>query len=561
MTINQSLARTALILLLAAACCNPIEARAQSGASGGVDGSIEDQYPNLVAMPVRVVPGKGELPAQLLVSGPSPFVANCDGQQTGFSFVNSEVEPHIAVNPLNHEHMIGAWQQDRWSNGGARGLVASISLDGGLSWVRRALPFSRCGGGNASNGGNYLRATDPWVAFSPNGTAYVMALAFSGVSFQSGSVNAMLVSRSLDGGSTWSNPTPLIVDGPNFFNDKNTITADPTDANYVYATWDRLGINGGGPAYFARSINGGASWQAARAIHNPGINSQTIGNVIAVHPDGTLLNLFTQIDEDAAGQLTAVLAVIRSTDKGSTWSAPIQVAELLAIGTYDPENSTTIRDGSILGQIAIGPSGNVHVVWQDARFSGGFRDGIAMASSSDAGLTWSQPARVNGDLNVQAFMPSVHVSANGTIGVTYYDLRSNTDDPADLRTDYWLARSTDGVGFRESRVSPPFDLSTAPNAGGLFVGDYQGLVSKGAILVPFFVRTNAGASSNRTDVYVAPANFIVSNVVPGTQIAIAAENLPGFRKKVHDNIFRQRRPVGRRKPGEHRLPEEKPTDP
>ena len=37
--------------------------------------------------------------------------------------------------------------------------------------ARAALPVSRCGGGNAANSGDYARATDPWVTFSPNGVA------------------------------------------------------------------------------------------------------------------------------------------------------------------------------------------------------------------------------------------------------------------------------------------------------------------------------------------------------------------------------------------------------
>ena len=37
----------------------------------------------------------------------------------------------------------------------------------------------------------------------------------------------------------------------------------------------------------------------------------------------------------------------------------------------------------------------------------------------------------------QAFTPSVHVDGDGTVTVTYYDLRFNTPDPATLDTDYF----------------------------------------------------------------------------------------------------------------------------
>ena len=92
---------------------------------------------------------------------------------------------------------------------------------------------------------------------------------------------------------------PLIVSDSNFFNDKNSITADPTDARYVYAVWDRLALAGGGPAMMARTTDGGVTWEAATVIYDPGVRSQTIGNQIVVLPNGTLVNVFTQIDTGA----------------------------------------------------------------------------------------------------------------------------------------------------------------------------------------------------------------------------------------------------------------------
>jgi hypothetical protein len=66
----------------------------------------------------------------------------------------------------------------------------------------------------------------------------------------------------------------------------------------------------------------------------------------------------------------------------------------------------------------------------------------------------------------------------------------------------WLTRSRDGLTWRESRISNSFDMAKAPEARGLFVGDYQGLVSIGPIFVPFFVKTTPGSGTeNRTDAF------------------------------------------------------------
>jgi hypothetical protein len=141
------------------------------------------------------------------------------------------------------DNLIGAWQQDRWSNGGSEGIVTASSLDGGLTWTINAnTKSSICTGGTTANGGNYQRSSDPWVDFSPDGTAYLMTLS---VDTNPGGFglhpNAMLVMRSTDGGATWSDPSTLRRDeNPNVLNDKNTLTADPNDSNFAYAVWDRL---------------------------------------------------------------------------------------------------------------------------------------------------------------------------------------------------------------------------------------------------------------------------------------------------------------------------------
>ncbi len=133
------------------------------------------------------------------------------------------------------------------------------------------------------------------------------------------------------------------------------------------------------------------SWEPARAIFDPGADKQTLNNQIVVLPGGTLINFFTLFDPAPA------LAVIRSTDKGISWSAPIVIAQAQALGVRDPERGTDVRDSAALGSIAVSAQGMLVATWQDSRFSGGVRDGIALSRSIDGGLTWSAPVRVNRD--------------------------------------------------------------------------------------------------------------------------------------------------------------------
>ncbi len=440
------------------------------------------------------------------ISAPTLVPNGCTGggaASAGSFFANAEVEPTVAVAPGNSNHLVAAWQQDRWTDGGARALVTAASFDGGRTWRRTLQAMSRCGGGSAAVGGDYERVSDPWVDIGPDGTVHAMGLGFSGSS-SSANANAMLATRSTDGGLTWSAPATLIADGADFFNDKNTLTADPTDPRFVYAVWDRIDNAGGGPTYFARSTDGGRSWEPARSIHDPGRSAQTIGNRIVVITDGpqrgTLVNFFTGIDY-ASSPVRNHLAVMRSTDQGVSWSVPVVIAAQQSVGTRDATTGTPIRDGSIIGSIAAGPGAVLWAAWQDARFSGGVRDAIAVARSDDGGLSWSASVAVNRDPSAPAFTPVVAVRSDGLAGVMHYDLRPDTADPATLLAGAWLVSSRDGIAWSEATVWSPFDLAGAPRVGaGLFLGDYQGLVASGVSFRPV-VALSSGDPANRTDIF------------------------------------------------------------
>ncbi len=472
------------------------------------------------------------------VSGPvAPFPSGCNGApQTGTNFPNSEVEPWIDIDPSNPKNIVGVWQQDRWSNGGSNGLRTAFSTNGGQTWTVATPPtFARCEGGNASNGGNYERASDPWVSIAPNGDVYQVALAFN----NSNTTSAVLVAKSTDHGQTWAPPTTIKQDTePTVLNDKESVTADPADPNLVYIVWDRLvfpqaqasaaagehAIGFRGPAWFSRTINAGASWEAARIIFDPGEINQTIGNQILVLPDGTLVDGFDLIlnVQNVSGRGFNV-ALIRSTDKGLTWSQPIIANKITFIPVTDPNTGAQIRTGDFLPEFAVDhTSGILYAVWQDARFSGGTRADIAFSMSSDGGLHWTTPVKINQTptalSTISAFTPSVRVGPDGRIAVTYYDFRFlSSSNTTTLPTDYWvlncLARCTNPASWTEQHLAGSFDMLNAPVARGFFVGDYEGLasptqaVSNTEVFQPFFAMANglAVSTSGPSDIFTRTA--------------------------------------------------------
>jgi hypothetical protein len=470
------------------------------------------------------------------VSSASPIPAACIGDtnasSTSVNNYGTEVEPYVMVDPSNPDVLVGAWQQDRWNDGGSRGIVSATSTNGGASWTINAnTKSSVCTGGTAANGGDYERASDPWVAISPNGTAYVMTLSVDQEPGGFGShPSAMLVMRSTNHGATWGNPTTLIRDeSQNVINDKNSMTADPNDSSFAYAVWDRLAsptsgntnqqafensIDFSGDVWFSRTTNGGASWEPARKIYKVGQVAQTIGNLIVVLPtsggfNGELVDVFTQIRafKNARNTRGTFISAIRSADHGATWTQKeVTIAPFPRGIVRDPDDGAAHRTGDINPEAAVDPStGAIYVVWQDSSF--GPRSSIALSRSTDGGLTWSTPIKVNATPtnialgNQQAFTPNVTVNDAGTVAVSYYDFRNNTaDGGATTPTDAWVVHchaTTENCSVSSSwdeeirTTDTSFDSRQAPVARGFFLGDYAGLGTDGTSFFPFFATSSA----------------------------------------------------------------------
>ena len=440
-------------------------------------------------------PGKTSV---IQISSTSPFDDCFDDHpdsQAGTVFADSEVEPWVAVDPKNKKHIVATWQQDRWSNGGARGIVTAVTFDGGRSWTQVPLP-----GLTLCSGGEFLRASDPWLSFTPAGDLYHITLVVDEDLINllvSGSPpegrSAMLVQKSSDGGLSWSRPVAIVDETFFGLHDKQSLTADPFDPDIVYAVWDRLDFeNIAGPALFSRTIDGGMTWELPTVIYDPP-GGQTVANQIVVLPDGDVLNFFTNIE---FSEESLSLAFKRSTDRGQSWlpaSAPVTVSSMEpSFNVVHPDTGAPIRGGEELFDVAVDRKrGTLYAVWQDARFGGGQYESIAFSASRDGGHTWSAPIEINHTpprvpaANRQAFIPSVAVDAAGLVAITYYDFRFNGNEPEGL-TDLWAitcrpkkkSDCLDAHAWRETRLTDEsFDIGAAPVAGGYFLGDYDGLAA------------------------------------------------------------------------------------
>ena len=503
-------------------------------------------------------------PQPTLASHGDPF-AGCrvGGNGSGINYRSAEVEPWIASNPANTANLIGSWQQDRWSDGGAKGQVASWSFDAGRSWGQTPQPFTICAQPfYRSKVLQYERASDPWVSIGPDGTAYAVTLPFDGDSIRNGLGTAV----SHDGGRTWvkqQDIDPLVARADTFSpsNDKESVTADPVRAGWAYAVWDqfhdifppcpvttraavrvshetpRPAVRTAAPAvaaqpcpgdftaptYFSRTTDGGTTWSRPRQIVATGVNEQTIGNeILANRQTGVLYDFFNFIDSSGADNIEMVF----STNHGGSWSKPQYVQRLFSTAetrsscfcgvVYPGDESLPLRTGDIIPSAAIDPNtGQLYVIWQDGR-PNDFRNDMLLASTSTAGgLTgsWSKPSLVNPPNDKAAFTAAIAVNTRGQVGVTYYDLTPPLRSHSVLLTDTWFA-ATDGPGLDfgpRQLIGGPFNMEAAPNAGGFFTGDYEGLAARipnlregdqrsgpddsGTGFVPLFVMSNCANNS------------------------------------------------------------------
>jgi len=416
-------------------------------------------------------------------------VGSCDDgfRLPGTMTVDDAAEVSLAVNPANPNNLVAAWIQ-----GPIQNIVAAVSFDGGATWQQVPLPLTVCSGGSAAATG------DPWLSFAPNGDLYCVVLV--GASPAQAYTGIL---KSSDGGLHWSPPT--LVDTPDFAPDKTTITADPKDSRFAYAAWTRQKVKNRDELAFSRTADGGLTWETPRSILQTASGQQAYNSQVLVLPDGTLVDMFyLQFAKPNQAVTQFGLQLMRSTDKGQTWSAPIPAVTMQTILrtdgsgftlTVDPDTGQLVRDTTDPSFAVDSRSGNLYAVWEDGRFSNFQYNDIAFSMSSDRGFTWSLPIRVNqtplniSALNRQAFYPIIAVANNGTIGVSYYDFRFNTPDPG-VPTDYWLVQchpspsspATDPAswGHEVRLTSASFNLEGLPIViDGFWFGDYLGLAPVG----------------------------------------------------------------------------------
>ena len=401
-------------------------------------------------------------------------VLGVDAAEEAGAQAETQAEPFLAIDPEREARLLAGYQEGRFSDGGARALTYAVSEDGGRRWHEGLVA-----GLTPVTGGSYERASDPWVAFGPDGRAYYAALVFD----QSTPRNGIVVSASADGGRTWGDPVTVHLGG-NDFDDKEAMVVDTRDDSpfrgRVYVAWDSVSNSGQQTLRVASSDDGGLSFGPAVSILTA---ATAVGAIPLVGPGGVLHVIFLHFASSSGPIFAPTVAAVRSEDGGATWGPVVVVSESLAVGVPN------LRTGALPAAAVDPATGQLAVVWQDARF--GFVDQVLLSLSSDGGATWSEPRRVSeGPSDAPSFTPAVAYNGRGGLAVTYYTLRH---DPARrfLVDEYAVVSRNRGGRFRRPvRLSQrSWDVRFAAIAGGFFLGDYQGLAAGRQVFHPFWIAT------------------------------------------------------------------------
>lgn len=355
-------------------------------------------------------------------------------------------EPSIAVDPTNPNRIVIGWRQFDTVNSNFRQAGYGYSLDGGLTWTFPGV----------INPGNFR--SDPVLDFDNDGNLYYNSLKND---------FTCDVYKIDDGGVVWGPPVPA------FGGDKQWMRIDRSggvgDANN-YSNWNSS-YTTCAPGYFTRSTDGSNSFENCEII-----DGDPYWGTLAVDADG---NLFI------VGGGFGDIVVVRSSN-----------AQVPESNIAWDQLSYVDLDGGLSGWTDVNPQGLLGQAWIDVDISGGTGHGnvyvlasvdrdsnndpgdVMFAKSTDGGLTFSSPLKINTDNSTSNYQwfGTMSVAPNGRIDVVWLDTR---DAPAGTHDSvlYYSFSEDQGETWSDNEpLSPSFNPHIGyPQQNKM--GDYFDMVS------------------------------------------------------------------------------------
>ncbi len=262
-----------------------------------------------------------------------------------------------------------------------RGTVSST----GITWQTTGLtPISTWNGKGKTKGGNGQFPDHESIHVDASGRIYVTWAQFDGLQ---GTHSPVLVATSTNGGQSFSGPVKVTSGNIRNNQDQRIVTAPNGDA---YLTFDN-GLQGGKGTvfYVSKSTNGGTTWSTP-------IQFATLVNPVCIFPTycfnisggqfragGTYpspgfdssRNRLVVAYADIAGLYGQMYVTSASASDLTHWTAP----QALAAAPAD----------QFMGELGIAPNGRYDVSFYDREYTSNLLVDLTYATSSDGGVTWN----------------------------------------------------------------------------------------------------------------------------------------------------------------------------
>jgi hypothetical protein len=433
---------------------------------------------------------------------------------------SSQSEEHVAISPLNGGCNWLMAVSDFSIRGGVNTTKYSITYDFGTTWQEAFLPVSGTGSSDlltTSDGRSWMANSDPVVAFDKAGNAYIGSLAFNfdpttGVSTNNGIYVAVAPAGSSASplSLTSANVHPVVVNpdpATTNFEDKDWIAVDNSSSAFsgrVYVTWSHF-FGNSDTIMIASSSNQGGTWTAPLRLSPVSQDGEVQGSQVGVGPDGTVYVLWDFTADTTGGHQHFFT---RSSDGGSTWSTPTSITPVF--NTLDTDNKSAFKSSyrkDSFPYLAVNPTpvsghtyGEIYAVYPDQP---GSNAEIKFIRSTDNGVTFSTPVRLNDVTTRQRLMPSITADPRNNLHVSWFDTRNGSTTQT---YDIYAARgslasgslvwSTNNLRLTPSSITAP----PAPQNKG-FIGDYAAIASStitdGSTLYGFAVPIWSGSGSTQ----------------------------------------------------------------
>ncbi|TML11736.1 MAG: exo-alpha-sialidase [Actinobacteria bacterium] len=291
----------------------------------------------------------------------------------------------------------------------------SYSTNGGTTWTDlNARPF--CTGHGTGFG-------DPVVVYDVLHSKWIAVFLASGCGGQ-----GLGVWTSTDG-ITWP-AGPCAHSGTSDDRESGWVDNNPSSPFYgrAYISFNNFSV-GGGALQVIWSNDGGSTWTAPVTV----VGSFIRDVQVTVGPDGKVF--IATMNEGGGGLNPRTNIMEMSANGGASWSSvnmgasfPAPGVALCSSNSYFVNMYPQYWRHMGWGDVAVGPSNVVHYAYAQ-HGAGADKGDIYYVRSTDNGLTWSPPLRLDADGGTRGqWQPSVAVTPAGHVFVSWYDQRNTSGD-------------------------------------------------------------------------------------------------------------------------------------